>query len=475
MNWFKKYFCDAGFWRVGLRLAIPIALQNLLISSFSLVDTLMVGQLGDVALSAVGMAGQWSWLLNIALFGVISGTSLYISQYWGVRDLDGIHRTYGIALTSALLISAVFTAMGLCLPGGILSVFNRDPAIIDAGSAYLSIAAISYPAVAISNILSTVLRSTERVKLPLAVSGITAVCNAALNYTLIFGKFGVPAMGVRGAALATVISSWMGPILVVLISFFQKNILITSPARIFRFTRPQIGAFYRRAAPVILNESLWGLGTLIFNVIFSNLGYEYYAAVTILKTFENIAFVFFVGFCNACCIMVGKSIGAGKIDRAVMDSRRFAMIIPVVSLLAGTIIILFRAQLVSIFNMGGNISELTQKTAQMILLVYGLELPMRNIPYIMIVGIFRSGGDTVTGMKLDLFSQWLLSIPATFLAAFIFKLPFVAVYAIMYIFEDYVKSFLCLRHFLSDRWIRPVTEEGKRGYAEYCEQRVSKT
>ena len=475
MNWFKKYFCDAGFWRVALRLAIPIALQNLLISSFSLIDTLMVGQLGDVALSAVGMAGQWSWLLNIALFGVISGTSLYISQYWGVRDIDGIHHTYGIALTSAVLISAVFMLAGLLIPGGIVSVFNRDPAIIDAGTAYLSIAALSYPAVAMSNILSTVLRSTERVKLPLAVSGITAVFNALFNYTLIFGKFGFPAMGVRGAALATVISSWMGPILILLISFCQKNILITSPARLFRFKRAQVGAFYRRAAPVILNESLWGLGTLIFNVIFSNLGYEYYAAVTIHKTFENIAFVFFVGFCNACCIMVGKSIGAGKVERAVLDSRRFTMLIPAVSVVIGALIILFRAQLVSVFNMGGNISALTQQTAQWILLVYGLELPMRNIPYIMIVGIFRSGGDTVTGMKLDLFSQWALSIPATFLAAFVFKLPFIAVFAIMYIFEDYLKSFLCLRHFFSDRWIHPVTEEGRRGYAEYCSRRTDKT
>ena len=470
MNWFRKYFCDVGFWRAALRLTIPIALQNLLISSFSLIDTLMVGQLGDVALSAVGMAGQWSWLLNIALFGVISGTSLYISQYWGVHDIDGIHRTYGIALTSSLGISTVFMLLALLMPGTILSVFNRDPAIIEAGSAYLSIAALSYPAVAISNILSTVLRSTERVRLPLAVSGITAVANALLNYLLIFGKLGAPELGVRGAALATVISSWMGPILILLISLLQKNILITAPSRIFRFTGAQVGAFYHRAAPVILNESLWGLGTLIFNVIFSNLGYEYYAAVTIHKTFESIAFVFFVGFCNACCIMVGKSIGAGKVERAVMDSRRFAMMIPAVSVLIGAVIIIFRTQLVSIFNMGGNISKLTQQTAQWILLIYGLELPMRNIPYIMIVGIFRPGGDTIMGMKLDLFSQWALSIPATFLAAFVFDLPFIAVFAIMYIFEDYLKSFLCLRHFFSERWIQPVTEEGRHGYAEYRER-----
>ncbi|MBQ7322801.1 MAG: MATE family efflux transporter [Clostridia bacterium] len=467
MNWFRKYFCDGGFWRVALRLAIPIALQNLLISSFSLVDTLMVGQLGDVALSAVGMAGQWSWLLNIALFGVISGTSLYISQYWGVRDIDGIHRTYGIALSSAVLISLVFLSLGAFVPEGIISVFNRDPAIIEAGSAYLRIAALSYPAVALSNILSTVLRSTERVRLPLAVSGITAVANAAMNYAFIFGKFGAPAMGVRGAALATTLSAWMGPLLILLFSAIQRNILITSPARIFRFTRVQIGAFYRRAAPVILNESLWGLGTLLYNVIFSNLGYEYYAAVTILKTFENIAFVFFVGFCNACCIMVGKSIGAGKVDRAVLDSRRFTVLITLASVFAGAMIILFRTRLVSVFTMGDNISQLTQRTAELLLLVYGIEIPIRNVPYIMIVGIFRPGGDTVMGMKLDLFSQWLLALPATALAAFVLHLPFVAVFATMYLFEDYVKTVLCFKYYFTDQWIRPVTEAGLAGYEEY--------
>lgn len=474
MNWFKKTFCDAGFWRVALRLAIPIALQNLLISSFSLIDTLMVGQLGDVALSAVGMAGQWSWLLNIALFGVISATSLYISQYWGVRDTDGIHRTYGIALLSALAIAAVFFGLALSVPAGILSIFNRDPDIVRAGSAYLAIACFSYPAVALSNILSTVLRATERVKLPLLVSGITAVLNAVLNYALIFGKFGAPALGVRGAALATVISSWTGPLCILLISLLTRNILITSPARLFRFSRAHLGAFYRRAAPIILNESLWGLGTLIFNVIFSNLGYEYYAAVTIHKTFENIAFVFFVGFCNACCIMVGKSIGAGKIERAVDDSKRFMLIIPAVSVLAGVLIILFRARLVAIFNMGNNISALTQQTAQAILMIYGLELPIRNIPYISIVGIFRSGGDTTTGVKLDLFSLWLLSIPATFLAAFVLKLPFVMVFATMYLFEDYVKAFLCLRFYRSQGWIKPVTREGVEGLRAYRDRQQLK-
>lgn len=465
----KKYLGDAPFWRTVLRLAVPIALQNLLISSFSLVDTLMVGQLGDIALSSVGMAGQWSWLLNMALFGVISGTSLYISQFWGVRDIDSIHRTFGIALTSSLLISLIFTAGGFLIPARILWIFNKEEAIIATGSAYLSQACWSFPAIALFNIFSTVLRSTENVKLPLVVSAITTVLNAVFNYGLIFGRLGMPAMGVRGAAVATCISSWAGPVLLLLISLFRKNMLIAPVSKIFCFSWAQIATFYRKAAPVMLNESMWGAGTLLYNIIFSNLGYEYYAAVTIHKTFENIAFVFFIGLCNACCIMVGTAIGSGQIDRAIRDTRRFIVLVPLISLAVSSFIIVFRTQLVSVFNMGNAISDLTRDTACAILTVYAAELPIRNIPYISIVGIFRSGGDTTTSMKYDLVSLWLLSLPCTFLAAYVLRLPFVWVYVVMYVMEDYLKVFLCLRHYRSLRWIRPVTPEGVRGWASYQE------
>lgn len=463
----KRYFGDRGFWRVAMRLAIPIALQNLLVSSFTLVDTLMVGQLGDHALSSVGMAGQWSWLLNIAMFGIISGTSLYISQYWGVRDMDGIYRTYGIALSSAVLVSLVFFGFGLGCSEQILWIFNKQPHIIASGSAYLRIACWSYPAVALFNIFSVVLRTTEQVKLPLAVSSVTTVLNAVFNYGLIFGKLGMPEMGVEGAALATCISAWSGPLLLLVISLLRRNVLVASPRKVFHFNKTHVATFYRKATPIIANESMWGLGTLLYQVIFSNLGDEYYAAVTIHKTFENIAFAFFIGLCNACCIMVGKSVGSGRIRRAVDDARRFMLLVPMVSAVVGALIILFRVPLVSLFNFQDNISDLTAQTAQTILMIYALDLPVRNMPYITIVGIFRPGGDTATAAKYDLLTLWGLSLPCTFLAAYVLRLPFVAVYAIMYLMEDYLKTYLCVRHFRSGRWIRPVTDEGRAGLAAY--------
>lgn len=471
---FKKYFGDMGFWRVALKLAFPVAMQNLLTSSFILVDTIMVGQLGDLSLSAVGMAGQFGWFLNMITFGMCSGAAVFISQYWGAKDTAGIRRTYGIAVVSVCLISALFFVIGLLFPEGVVRIFNREPDVVEAGAAYLRIACWSYLATGVNMVFCIVLRSTENVKLPMYVSLVTTVLNAFMDYGLIFGAFGMPEMGIRGAALATVISAWAGPVLILAVSAIQRNMLITPLKELFGFNRRSIAQYYEKATPVIINETLWGLGTLLFSVIFANLGYQYYAAVTIFRTFDNIAFVFFIGLCNASSIMVGKNVGAGHIKRAVEDSRRFVLFVSLCSVLTGVLIIIFRFQLASVFNLSGSITQETLKLTASLLLVYGIELPMRNLPYILIVGTFRPGGDTRIGMKLDLLSLWLCSVPLTTLAAFVFKLPFIAVFAIMYAAEDYLKAILCVKYYFTYNWLRPVTDQGIKGLEEFYESRRKK-
>lgn len=471
---FKKYFGDMGFWRIALKLAFPVAMQNLLTSSFILVDTIMVGQLGDLSLSAVGMAGQFGWFLNMITFGMCSGAAVFISQYWGAKDTAGIRRTYGIAVVSVCLISALFFVIGLLFPEGVVRIFNREPDVVEAGAAYLRIACWSYLATGVNMVFCIVLRSTENVKLPMYVSLVTTVLNAFMDYGLIFGAFGMPEMGIRGAALATVISAWAGPVLILAVSAIQRNMLISPIKELFGFNKRSIAEYYEKATPVIINETLWGLGTLLFSVIFANLGYQYYAAVTIFRTFDNIAFVFFIGLCNASSIMVGKNVGAGHIKRAVEDSRRFVLFVSLCSVLTGVLIIIFRFQLASVFNLSGSITQETLKLTASLLLVYGIELPMRNLPYILIVGTFRPGGDTKIGMKLDLLSLWLCSVPLTTLAAFVFKLPFIAVFAIMYVAEDYLKAILCVKYYFTYNWLRPVTDQGIKGLEEFYESRRKK-
>ncbi|MBQ8474064.1 MAG: MATE family efflux transporter [Clostridia bacterium] len=471
---FKKLFLDRQFWRVALSLAVPIALQNLLSASFSLVDTFMVGKLGGDYLAAMGMAGQWSWLLSIFSFGLVSGTSLFIAQYWGIKDIKSINRTTGIAVSSTVIIALIFTVVGITAPETIMKVFSRTPEIVEYGSTYLRIAAYSYPAVALTLILSAVLRSTEKVKLPVVISLITALSNAILNYCLIFGVMGFPEMGIAGAAVATCISSWAGTIVLIFISICQKNILIAPLRALFGFNWHHIVQYYRRALPIILNEAAWGLGTVAINAIFSNMGDDYYTGVTIYRTFENIFYVFIIGYCSACSVMIGKSIGSGKIKRAKEDAWRFTATMPVICILTGTIVVLCRGQLVSLFTSGADYTAAAVSAALSCLLVYGCEMPIRNIPYLMIVGIFRPGGNSKLALILDLVCLWALAIPFSIFFAFVLKLPFVTVFIFMFLTEDVPKAIMCLICFIRDKWISPVTEEGKAAFEELKKEKENK-
>ena len=454
---------DKGFWRVALTLAIPIALQNMLTASFSLIDTLMVGQLGDIALSSTGMAGQWSWLLNMVIFGIASGASVFISQYWGNKDIDGIHRSLGIASVAGFILSVIFTVVAVIAPEGVVRIFNKTPEVIESGASYLRYACYSYPAIALTSILGSTLRSTEKVRLPMVVSGISAVANAALNYLLIF-----PAnLGVKGAAIATVISSWFGLALLIIISAAQKNIIIAPPKKLFGFDGAYLFEFFKKPSPVILNETMWGLGTVVYNIIFANIGHEEYAAITIVRTFENLLFCFFIGICNACCVMVGKEIGSGEIREAVRDTKRFNIIMPILSVASGIIAIALRTPLVSLFNIGEQVSAYTLGIAEYIIIIYGVWIAVRNIPFLLIVGVFRPGGDTTTGMKWEIFILWLFAIPVTAIMAYLVKLPFLAVYATMYLCEDIPKSIIFMIHYFKGKWIRPVTSEGRAALEEY--------
>ena len=450
------------FWKGTLALAIPIALQNMLSASFSLIDTLMVGQLGDVSLSATGMAGQWSWLFGMALFGIASGASVFVSQYFGDNNVKGIRRTVGIAVSVGLLLSALFLGAALWLPDRIVSIFNQNEQIVREGAMYLHFACLSYPAIALTNILGAALRSLEQPKLPMAVSGVCAVVNVILNYLLIF----TAGLGVKGAAIATVISSWIGPVLLIAFSVARKNILF-APLREFSFGAQHLGEFFKKTTPVIVNETMWGLGTVAYNVIFANMGHEEYAAITIVKTFENFAFCFFMGLCNACCVMIGKSVGAGKISHAIRDSKRFLLLMPLTSLVIGTAIILCRVPLVSIFNLGSNISAYTVTTAQGLLVIYAAWAIVRNFAYLFVVGILRPSGDTTVGMLIELFVLWMFSVPMTYIAVNWIGLPFLTVYALMYLAEDIPKIIVLVLYYRSGKWIRPVTDAGKQALCEF--------
>lgn len=461
---------DKPFWQCCLRLAVPIAIQNLLISSFALVDTAMVSQLGGTELSAVGMAGQWVWLFNIFMFGIASGASVFISQYWGAKNEKGIRSVTGIALIVATVFLLPFFLIPLFSPTFVISLFNRDAAIVAVGGQYLSVALWSYPAVMLSGIVSASLRATENVKLPMAVSIVGTLANAVLNYTFIFGIGPIPSMGVVGAALATVISSWLSPVLLILFAYLQKTVLCAPPSAFFRICAAEVRAVLRRMLPVILNEGLWGLGTWIVTLIYANLGKDEYGGVTIFRTCETVAFAFVQGLGAACCVSVGKGIGAGKTEEAVRDAKRYGILLPLFSVLVGGLLIALHAPIIALFNLNGTLPEVTLYTARGMIFIYSLELAVRNIPYIQIVGIFRSGGDTFVAMLFDFGCLWFFAIPVMLILAAM-DAPFLLIVLLAFVCEDWPKSALCLWRFKSLKWIKPVTPEGIEGHRLFLEKR----
>ena len=468
ISYVKTLFNDRALWRTMLALALPIALQNLLTSSLSLIDTVMVGSLGSLSISALGYGSQVTFFANIVMFGFSSGGAIFVAQYWGNRDMKGIAKSIGLLLTFNIPVSLLFFCAARFAPEFLISIFTEDALAIAEGAKYLEIASFSYIGVALTQTLSIPLRSTEDVKTPIIASGISVVLNTLLNYCFINGNFGFPAMGIEGAALATSISANIAAALLIVICLMRKNIIGKSIKDMFTFDWSFMKAFLKKSLPVLINETLWALGVLGFNMVLGRLGTDNYSALTITKTVENIAFVFYIGICHACNVTVAKNVGAGNIAQAKRHATQFMIIEPVLALLVGIMVLILRAPILSLFN----ISDAERTVAMALLLIYGIELGARNLPYIAVVGVFRGGGDSKAGMRYDLTCQWLIALPAVIISGLILKLDFVLVYLIMLLFEDIPKTVLCIRRFKSMKWIMPVTESGKRALELELEERV---
>ena len=443
---------DPAFWRMILPLALPITLQNLLTSSFQIVDTLMVGQLGDTVIASVGIAGQIAFFINILFYGITAGGSVFIAQFWGARDRRSIRQIYGLMLALTLPVCAVFILACSFAAPGLIGLFTNEPQLIETGAKYLRIACWSYLGVGLNQAFAVLLRSTEEVKLPMCTGIVSVLLNALANYVLIFGRLGFPALGVEGAAIATVVSAAAGPVLLLGISLWRGNMLRAPLREMFSFDAAFAGRYFRRALPVLLNESLWSMGVLGYNAVFGRMGADNYAALTIFRTIENLGFVFFIGLCSACAVLVGKRVGEGRIDDAKRVSAAFLVFEPVLGLCVGILIFLFAGAILSLFNS----EPYVHRTAQILLYIYAADIVLRNIPYITVCGIFRAGGDTKTGVKYDSLCLYGIALPLVILTGLVLHWPFLIVYILMLVAEDLPKSWLCLRRYLSYKWIQPV-------------------
>ena len=335
---------DKQFYKSLLFLAIPVILQNMVNSFINILDTIMVGKLGEVAIAAVGLGNQVFFFYNMILFGITSGGGIFIAQYWGKKDIVNIRRSVGITLSCSLGVSLVFFIVAQTIPELVLSFYSQDLEVISLGAKYLKIAAWSYPIFAISMVFSLAFRSTEQAKVPMVATIISLCTNALFNFLLIFGVVYngttiIPRFGINGAAIATVLSRIIECILLLTIGYKKKLAPAGKLKELFSFGTELFTKYLRIGIPVIINETLWSFGITLQNRVYARAGTDVIAAFNISNTVAQISWVFLMGIGNAAAVLIGKRIGEGNTELAYKYSHRVSILSPIVAFFVALLLI----------------------------------------------------------------------------------------------------------------------------------------
>ena len=447
-----QLFDDRQFYRDLFTLAIPIMLQNFMSSFVNVLSTVMIGRLGTVEIAAVGLANQIFFLYNLFLFGICSGGSIFTAQFWGKGDIRGIRKNMGVCLVLNLVFAVLFTLAAALVPEKLIGIYSRDEAVIRAGAAYLRISSPSFIPFGISLVFTLTLRSVEKVRLAIAATVIALSLNAVFSYLFIFGAGPVPAMGVEGAAAATVISRLVEMIVLVSMTYFLKYVPAGTIGELFSFNRVYVGQFLRVTLPVMFNEMLWSMGITIQNIIFARTSTDAIAAFNITGTVSQLTWVLFIGLGSGVAVLIGKKIGERDETGARNYASRIVRFAPLLALGAAMILFPLSRLLPHIFN----VNSLTLKSASQMFIILCLSYPFRAFNMSMMIGVCRAGGDTVFCLVYDLAILWFVSLPLAALAAFVFGAPIWIIYLLV-IIEEPVKVVLGIWRFRSGKWLRNVT------------------
>ncbi len=448
-----EFFSDKDYYRRLYKIALPIALQQFTMSSLNMVGVLMIGQLGAVPVAAVGLANQIFFLFNLILFGLYSGSAMFTAQLWGVRDILNIRKVLGLALTLGFVMGIFFLVIAEAFPTLALSIYSTDTAVITQGSDYLRIIGISFILYAISFCYSAVLRSTGDVQTPLVVTITALSVNTLISYTLIFGKLGFPALGVRGAAIAVLISRVVECSLLLLLTYHKGSPAAGSLRELFGYDLAFMGRVLKPVLPVIINETLWSLGTTAYSVVYAHISTEAIAAMNIVGSIDQMALVLFNAIGHACAILVGNRIGAGEEEQAFRYAARSEALGILGAVGIGSIILASSNSILSLYN----VPPIVIDYAHRVLIILGSLLWLRASNMIMFIGIFRSGGDTRFALILDGVIIWVVGVPLTFAGAFLFHLPVYWVYLLV-MSEEITKWSLGIYRFFSRKWIHNLAK-----------------
>lgn len=442
------------FYKAVFALVVPMALQNLINVGVTATDVIMLGKVGEKVLSGSSLAGQVQYIMVLFLFGLTSGATVLTAQYWGKGDTKTIEKILAMGIRAAVTVTVIFTIAALAVPELLMKIFTSDPLVIAEGVKYLRIVAFSYVLMGVTQVYLYIMRSVERVVVATVVYLASLICNVILNAIFIFGLLGCPEMGIRGAALATLISR----ILELLLVFGYAKIM--NRDILFRFTyflhldQILVRDFLKYAIPVVLNEVMWGMGTAANTAVLGHMGSAAVAANSVAQVARQLATVVSFGLSSATAIYLGKTIGEQKLEHAQAYAKRF-LILSVIMGAAGGALILAASP---IATQAFALTLLAKRYLRFMFFVMSYFVIAQAFNTTMVVGTFRSGGDTKFGLIMDMSTMWGCSILFGALATFVFHASVPVVYVIL-MSDELIKIPITLWRYRSYKWLRNITRE----------------
>lgn len=447
----RLFVKEKSFYKLILSIAVPVVLQNMITIGVNIMDTLMLGNYGEVQLSASSLANEFINIYHIMCMGMSMGAAVLTAQYYGAGNNPSLKKIVTIVLRMGLVIAAAFTVVTLLFPEELMRLYTPDEAVIEKGVLYFRISAVTYVLLGVSLILTNILRTVHQVRFPLVLSIVTFFVNVFFNWVFIYGRLGAPEMQIEGAALGTVIARLVEcGSLVTYFFVFDKRIGYRIKD-LFMKCGDHVRVYITYAIPVMVSDTLLALGNSAVSIIMGHIGASFVAANSIISQTVRLSTVFNQGLSSASSVITGNTLGKGERDKAYHQGVTFLCLSILIGLAAAVIILLISPLLVESFN----ITQETKGIAYQLMASVSVMMVFQTVQSVLTKGVLRGGGDTRFLMLADILFLWLASIPLGYLCGLVWHLSPFWIYAALKI-DWVIKSVWCIFRLRSKKWIRVV-------------------
>ncbi|TVP95516.1 MAG: MATE family efflux transporter [Acholeplasmatales bacterium] len=445
---FKLFIGDRLFYKALLTLTVPLVLQQLITTSVQLIDNIMVGRLGESAISSVAVINQLQFVIILVFFGLMAGSGIFTSQYFGAKDFDKLAQTFRFKVIAGLFVAGVAVLILTVFGRHLVVVFTDTDETVASALSYLAIVKWGIFPLVLSIAISSTFRETGITRPLLYISTVAVLINTALNYVLIFGHFGAPQMGIEGAAIATVIARGIEFFLMFLFMMRKGQYFTSGIRRLFVIERSVLVGIIAMAIPLTLNEFMWSLGQTVFLHAYSTRGDSALAAMNMTNAISQLVFVTFAGIGTGVAVLVGNTLGKNELALAKQNAYKLAAFSVVVAILAGIGLFGLSFFILDLYA----VSAATKSVAAFNIRVNAFFIPVFSLN-VSLFFILRSGGDTRSTLLMDAVFMWVFVVPVALLLAYTTALPVTLMFLIVQS-SDVPKAFIAISRFKKGHWIK---------------------